>query len=322
MVLEGKKLQAGQTGNIIINCEEPVVATMDDRFVIRSYSPMETIGGGRVLDPSPRLKGRPLRDWGKKLVNNRAQRIKRYVEQAWKHPMTREEWANYFNTTEKNIQAWLAESALSLIPEQNIVYDPKDLDRGQLGLEQYLSRFHSRNPYRKAVSREAVCRELDYSQSWFDYICAKAIRAGNIVRSSGGLALTAHSVVLDPKDQRYADSITQLLKTGHFTPPSLNDIQQTSGISPSKLLEMLHLLKEQGEVVEIQTGLWYHAFWISELRRLLNDYFRKNGEITVGEFKSITATTRKAAIPLLEYCDASKLTFRVGDVREAGKALQ
>ncbi len=321
-VLERKALQAGQTGNIIINCEESVVAAMDDRFVIRSYSPMETIGGGRILDPVPQLKGRPLREWGKKLVINRPQRLEQYVNQTWKQPMTRKAWALHFNTSEKNIQAWLAESSLSLIPDVQIVYDQEDLKQGRLEMTQYLNRFHTKNPYREAVRREAVRNELDYSQPWFEFICNVAIEDGSVVGSSKGIALITHSVVLDPKDQRYAVSITQLLKAGHFTPPSLNDIRQTIDASPSKLQELLHLLKEQGVAVEIQTDLWYHMFWIIELKQLLLEYFRNKEELTVGEFKKITATTRKTAIPLLEYCDASKLTFRVGDVREAGKALQ
>ena len=139
-----------------------------------------------------------------------------------------------------------------------------------------------------------------------------------MVRSIGGIALAAHSVTLESEDQQFADRIAALLENGRFTPPSLSELRQTTGIAPSKILEMLHILKEQGLAVEIQTGLWYHKYWITELSGILNAFFQNNQELTVAEFKKITNTTRKSAIPLLEYCDSSGLTFRVGDVREAG----
>ena len=317
-VLDSKLLQPGQSGNVIIICEEPVIAAMDDRFVIRSYSPMETIGGGHVLDPNPIQKGRQLREWGKKLVKDIPQRFKQYINLEWENPLPVLEWAHRFNTAEKYVRNWLFELKLSLITERNIVYDPADLRTCRTEIEQYINRFHLKNPYRKTVSREAVRNELGFSQVWFDFVCDELIQEGLVVRSIGGIALAAHSVNLESEDQQFADRIAALLKNGRFTPPSLSELRQTTGIAPSKILEMLHILKEQGLAVEIQTGFWYHKYWITELSGILNVFFQNNQELTVAEFKKITNTTRKSAIPLLEYCDSSGLTFRVGDVRKAG----
>ena len=320
-LLKGNRLKPGATGNIIVFCEEPVVAAMDDRFVFRSYSPMETIGGGIIIDPAPDLKGRQLRDWGKTLAPEPKTRFRQFINNSRKNPQSLDQWSRRFNTGTDTISSWIKELDLAKIPDKELLFDPNDKLIDQFEILEYLKVFHKKNPYRKLLSREAVRNELGISQAWFDFLVADLIAAGKVARAQAGIALSEHEINLKPEDQKSADQIERLLLSGRFAPPSLTDLKNETGLGPAKILELLHILKENELAVEIQTGLWYHISWVIKLETILKKYFQENSELQVAKFKSLTETTRKTAIPLLEYCDANQLTFRVGDYREAGKRL-
>ena len=86
-------------------------------------------------------------------------------------------------------------------------------------------------------------------------------------------------------------------------------------------IELLHILKKNDRVVEIEQGMWIHISLIDKLKNDLSKYFSTNKEMKVSDFKTITSTSRKSAIPLLEYCDDQSFTVRQGDYRIKGEIV-
>ena len=94
-----------------------------------------------------------------------------------------------------------------------------------------------------------------------------------------------------------------------------------NGKSKPYFSELLHILKKNGRVIEIQQGMWIHISLIDKLKNALSKYFSTNKEMKVSDFKIITSTSRKSAIPLLEYSDNQSFTVREGDYRIKGEVI-
>ncbi len=320
-LVSGRKLLPGQEANVIIHCEEPLVAAVEDRFVIRSYSPMETIGGGVVLDAHPELKGRALRVWTKDLAVDLHERFMQYVNQDWRRPLTPSQWSSRFALSESQLDLCISDNELLTDRDSGVIYNSDCLVMGKKLVVDYLTEFHRKNPYRKNLSRQALISELQLSPVWFGILARYLVEESTLVGDRGGYALARHSVELSESDQIAADKIENVLKSAGLVPPTLTELPGLAGTTPNKVLELLYVLKDNDTVIEIQPGFWLHTDWLKELKARLKVHFAQQKELSVVVFKEITGTTRKTAIPLLEYCDATQITFRLGDVREAGKAL-
>ncbi len=320
ILLGDRRLSAGNRANVLIECEQPVVAATDDCFVIRSYSPMETIGGGRILDVDPPRRSRDYRSWGQQVAVDPSQRLADFVNRDCRQPKTVDQWARVWQTSRDSILKYIADSGLETSTSE-IIFLPADRQRLLKDIVDFIKQYHQKNPYRNYASRDTVRTALKLAPHWFDDLIAELASEETIVSASGGLALSGHSVRMSVNDQKAADSLIQVLRDGDYTPPALNELPEMTGLNPSRVSELLHILREQSLVVEVQTGIWYHQPVIDQLIKELQQYFKTNESLKVGDFKELTGTTRKTAIPLLEYCDSREITFRVGDAREAGRRL-
>ena len=94
------------------------------------------------------------------------------------------------------------------------------------------------------------------------------------------------------------------------------------GDDPKKALSLLHVLKNDKKIIEIKQGLWIHTTLLDKLKHELSQYFASSREMKVSDFKKITSSSRKSAIPLLEYCDKQSFTIRQEDMRIKGDKIE
>jgi selenocysteine-specific elongation factor len=102
-----KSLEAGQSGNVLFLMEKPIAALMNERFILRSLSPMETMGGCAVLDSNPVPIRKELKLWTETLKENPSERFIQFVSQNWKSPKSLGNWARQFQTTENQLKIWI-----------------------------------------------------------------------------------------------------------------------------------------------------------------------------------------------------------------------
>jgi len=315
------ELKGGQSGNIIIHLEKPMVAAMDDRFVLRSYSPMETIGGGQILDPQPVGKWKTIKDWASKLKTPINERFNQYIERFRDHPRTVAEWSRVFHHPEAWIRSLIETNGLSVVPENDLVFKPEDLEWLTGAIEGFLNDFHRDNPYRVSVSGEVIKQEFGLSDRWGDWVLDNMVSKGIIVGKDAGYALAGHQIALTGEDQRKADAISDLLYGSRFMSLKVTEIASATNLDEQRVVELLHVLKNQGRVMEIQRELWLDCRRFDELIAEIRRFFDGHSKLTVPDFKDITSLTRKTAIPLLEYLDARGFTEREGNERIRGEKL-
>jgi len=305
-------LEAGQSGNALFYLEKPIAALMDERFIIRSLSPMETIGGCVVLDSNPMPIRKELKLWTASLQESSSERFKQFVSQYWKSPKSLGNWSRHFQTTESQVKNWIKSKEIK--NEKGFLFTSEKRDESMEYIREVLTQFHKDNPYKKSLSQDRLKDATHFSTNWLSYILD--YMGDELINVEGGFALKSHSVVLSDSDASLAKILEDSVKQAGY---AILNAKELSSENPKITLEILYILKGEGKIIEVGRGLWIHGDVLDKLKDDLCLFFTANPQLNVSDFKTITNTTRKSAIPLLEYCDKHGLTERVGNSRIKGE---
>jgi selenocysteine-specific elongation factor len=129
------------------------------------------------------------------------------------------------------------------------------------------------------------------------------------------VALAGHHVSLSPEETRLSERLEALFRDGGANPPDLAEAAKSIVLDARRAEKLLHLLLGRGRLVRIPDGKIFHAAAIAELKRRLWSHRATSPTIDIGAFKDLSGTSRKNAIPLLEYLDQTLVTRREGSVR-------
>ena len=314
-----KKLPAGSKANVILNLEKFVVAASDDRFVLRTYSPMTTIGGGMVLTTFI-SKGAKVGSWVSTLDVDPVQRFGQLVDSVSTQPHTISEWALLNQCTDEKVHGWITKLDLQTT-EKDIVISNKVLNESKKIVINTLHSFHKKKPLRSSMGVDIIQQESKLGIIWLEEVITMMKKDGIIKFVESGVALASHKVELIGGTAELSIKMESHLIEVGFTPLTTAELSYTFHESDKQVLEVLHVLKGDKKVSEIENGTWMHNKNRTKLRQALIDYFDKHKEMEVADFKNITALTRKFAIPMLEYCDKEGLTYRNGNQRSKGDNL-
>jgi len=127
--------------------------------------------------------------------------------------------------------------------------------------------------------------------------------------------LAIHRVQLAVDQEEVTRRLEALYRQGQLTPPTLKEVEASLKLPLTKIQPLLAVLVNQGNLVKVKEDLYFHTEAIAQLKAKLVDFLKKNGEISIPQFKDLTQTSRKFTIPLLEYFDGHRVTVRVGEAR-------
>jgi len=322
--------EAGQVVGVQFRLDFPVALVKDDRFVIRSYSPVYTIGGGGVLNPIPQKHKRFKADviqGLKGLVDGPPEEIIPYhIEQSGYHGRTFSDLRIMSNISEKHLdriqQDLMAKQVIRLIDKDNRIFiHGKMFDNLKQEITGCLSRYHTANPLKTGMPKEELKSKLpsDVSPRLFNMAVNQMINDGSVVLDGDMIRLKDHVVSLGV-DQ--ADVKTKIMETYRETglqPPYFKDLSKLLSIDPSQARDVLRLLTQEDRIIKAKEDLYFDAEAVNELKKKLVSFLESNGEIGAPQFKEMTGVSRKYMIPLLEYFDNKQVTIRIGDVRRLRK---
>jgi len=314
-----KKLPAGSKANVNLDLEKSTVAASGDRFVLRTYSPMTTIGGGMVLTTFI-PKGVKVSSWVSALDVDPVQRFGQLVHSFSTQPHTLSAWALLNQCTDEKVHKWITKLDL-LTTKKGIVFTHKILDESKKIIISTLNTFHQRKPLRRSMGVDILQQESRLSTIWLEEVVAMMKKEGIVKFVESGLALTSHKVELVGGTAELSRKMENNLTEVGLTPVTTAELSQKFNENDKRVLEVLHVLKGDKKVSEIENGTWMHNENIAKLRQALINHFNQNNEMGVTDFKNITALTRKFAIPMLEYCDKQGWTDRSGNQRSKGDNL-
>ena len=294
---------------------EDIVLLPGDRFILRRPAPMDTIGGGVIVDAHPlRLKRGQIRPKPDPRV------LAPWTERVDRSGLSGRPLASL--AAELGRSPDEAEAALAQLASDGTVVRAAGLVFGGVAWRAAgahalatIEAFHTKEPLRSGMAREALRAEVARPmppEAFRELLNELAARAE--VRLVGDrVARAGHQVVLSPGDRGHAMAIEEAFRRAGLDPPSIEDVlRESGGANAAKLRDWL---VEEGRLVKIRDGRLFHADALEDLRRRLREFARTSSTIEIGAFKELAGATRKNAIPLLEQFDEERLTRREGNVR-------
>jgi selenocysteine-specific elongation factor len=333
VVLLGQNdLAAGASCFAQLRLETPALALPGDHFIIRSYSPTVTIGGGAIVDPLPhkhRLREGALvaAQLEKLAAADEVERMALLVEMAGERGLGQAEVAARSGSTDEVIKR-AAEAIIkarrAVVASQNpLLLVARPAFEGLAGqVRALLKEFHARAPLESGMGREEM-REKIFAHlppEIFRAVIAQLVERNEVVAEKDLLRLSTHRVALSAEEQAAKDHLSATFASAALQPMSLEEAIAKAGpqfgIDPARAQRFAQMLINSGELVRV-ADLIFHRSALDGLRDTLRKFKAERGaRIDVGAFKDLTGVSRKYAIPLLEYLDRQRVTRRVGDARE------
>ncbi|MCY4382601.1 MAG: selenocysteine-specific translation elongation factor [Nitrospinae bacterium] len=318
-------LEPGDSSFAQIRLEEPIVVLPRDRFVIRSYSPIITIGGGEILDIMPR-KHRRLRSSSLEHLKSLHQgdETERLLILLRDSRLNGVELADLTgrltlkpSDIQKTIQELSSQREVQIIDQTNFFsMTTAHFNTAQKNILSFLCEYHAENPLRTGAPREEVRGKAgEINEKIFAAALKHLSESNEIVENGAILRLASHSVEIDEKLGEVKTKLESVYKNAHFQPPSVEDAFSQSGGKGNSNRNALQILIDEGALLRLKDNIIYHRHALSEAENLLREHLSQNNEITAAEFRDLLGITRKHAIPLLEYFDTARITLRVEDKR-------
>ena len=315
-----KKLEKGHSGNLILDLELSIAVAMDDRFVIRSYSPMETIAGGIVLDPNPSGTWSAMRELARTIPVDPKERFGYLVSHHWKKPNSTRRWKSLFFNSSEQIDKWQDELEI-IKTSKGFLFSKKGAENAQDELQSFFNQSYASNPFRPVITADAIKTSLKWSEAWFEIMVKKMLKTGILIGEKGGYALSGYTPEFSQKDLDELSRVETIMNQSGSEPILFREITELCGHNPKRVGDLIHILMEQGKVQGLGSNFYLHHTNLKSLLHDIRTFFKTNHTLTVADFKNLTGLSRKTAIPLLEYLDKNQFTIRQENIRIIGDAL-
>jgi selenocysteine-specific elongation factor len=321
-----KELAPGQSAFAQLRLQDDVLVLAGDRFIVRQFSPVTTIGGGEVLDP---LARRPtVRDTGRVAFletlerDDKTEILSAMTERAVLG-LTFEDMIARTGWLEDEIAA-AAKNLIGTGRAKNISAEPlvllagRAFDEVRQKINSRVEKFHKENPLLPGISREDLRSSLGrrvrpeaFRAALDDLLAQKKLEAQvEIVKRAGS------SINLDPEEARAKEQTEKAFAAAGLAVPAVKEVLSKLPVEAKRAEKILQILLREKTLVRVTPDLIFHRDALAQLRDRLSVFKKTKGErISVPVFKELTGITRKYAIPLLEYLDRERVTRRAGDER-------
>jgi len=295
---------------------EDTVLLPGDRFILRRPSPIDTIGGGIVLDAHPARIRRARDAAGAPAAGGDGAWVER-VERGGAAGRAAAVVAAELGLSPEETEASLARlsSAGTIVKAAGLLVSGALWSKLQSAVVEALQGFHAAEPLRSGITREALRVKVERAMpaEVFRELLSTLAAGGRLRVAGDRVSLAGHQVVLAAADEARATRIEDAFRRAGIDPPAIDDVlRDVGGPSAARLRDWL---VEEGRLVKIRDGRLFHAEALEEVRRKLREFSGTSSTIDIGAFKALAGATRKNAIPLLEQFDEERLTQREGNVR-------
>jgi selenocysteine-specific elongation factor len=325
--LESNEIPPGQETFIQIRLEAPAALLPGDRFVLRSYSPAITIGGGQILDPNPiphrARQEKTLSALGLMLEGDPARRLEEVLRSSAARPLPLSALVPATGmdkeTLMRHLEALIREGRAVLIQEREegylhaVVYH-----QIQEQILRQLSLFHQQEPLKDGMMQEDLRNKLSPSPeiSVFQKVLSHLKGEGKVALEKAKVRLAAHRPQLGPEEEKIKSALEKIYQEAGFQPSSLSEVLPKAAQDSRRASDLVRLLIDEGILIRVKGDLLFHRESYEKAKEVLLGLLQQKGStVSVPEFKDMLGVSRKWAIPLLEHFDEIKLTRRVGDER-------
>ena len=314
------QVRPGETCFAQLRLPEPVLLLPGDRFIVRQFSPVITIGGGVVLENTPprRITNRDNYVHLLKVLaqGSPATALRERVLALGSAGLTLDDAVSRTGLQPRDIELMLP-SLDGVLRVGNTLMPTTTVASLRNNLLRAAEAFHSRNPLAPGMSKEELRTALgNVPPEVFADIFAAAVREKKLELAGDLVRLPGRGVVMKDEEAESKKTIEHVFSSAGLKVPFLRDVLAGLKVDKTRAQKIVTLLLRDKVLIKISEDLVFHRTALEDLRHQLKTYKAKSPKIDVGKFKDMTGVSRKYAIPLLEYMDRERVTRRVGDERE------
>jgi selenocysteine-specific elongation factor len=317
---ETKQLNPGSESFAQLRLSAPLLLLPGDRFIIRQFSPVITIGGGVVLDafpmPKQRLDARERLLTAGATGNHERMLTARIARRgpsgiSLERLITETGWAA--NAIRAKLDPWLRNGATAKLG--NYFLAPGSVSGLKAALLSAVELFQTQNPLSPGMSQQTLREKFALDAEVFSAVITQLVKEGKAEAAGDIIHLRGRGVVMKDEEAASRKMIEQAFSAAGLKVPALKDVLASLKIDKARAQKLVTLLLRDKVLIKVSDDLVFHQIALTELRKNLAVQKASSPKIDVGRFKDLTGVSRKYAIPLLEYLDRERVTKRVGDER-------
>lgn len=327
VILDKEEIMPGDSAYVQLRLEQPLTAQRNDRFVIRNYSPMYTLGGGIIIDPSPKKAKRFDEDYINELKikesGNSESILEKNIEKLSSIYPDFDTILKALGKNEENMHNKLKNliedgKVIMLTALDKPVYIHKSfVKQKREELEKYLTKFHKDNPLKPGASKEEIKNKIfgkTIKQKTYDEIL-EILRDKNVISIHGSyISIYNFQIIYSKEQQIIRNNIINEYRDGRYIPPKYDELLQNE--KNKKDFKMIYdSLLDSGELIKLSEECVFLKEYYDEAKDKVLSFIKSNGKISASQARDMLNTSRKYAVALLEYFDNIKLTKRVEDIR-------
>ncbi|MBZ5599734.1 MAG: selenocysteine-specific translation elongation factor [Acidobacteriia bacterium] len=313
-----KQMKPGDEQYVQLRLAEPALLLPGDRFILRQFSPVVTIGGGFVLDASPSIRKQPQVEVATLLTTLMTGSPEQVLEARVKHRgvagLRLQDVPGEMNVRMED--ATRLAKAAGLVWCSQVLVAPSAFASARGMVRQTVEKFHGANPLVAGISKEELRERTRIGPEVFQSVLSMMVEKKELEVAGELVHLPGRGVVMKDEEAESKKIIESAFASAGLKVPALRDVLAGLKVDKTRAQKIVTLLLRDKTLVKISKDLVFHESALLELRRQIAAYKTKSLRIDVGQFKELTGITRKYAIPLLEYLDRERVTKRVGDARE------
>ena len=331
VLLDRESLLPGDSCYAQLRLTEPLASKRGDRFVIRFYSPLETIGGGVILDEAPLrhkagdsavLEALAIRESG-----SGNQKLVQVIAGFGYALPNKQKLCGELNLEEAELQEQLEElvalgKVLELLPDRYLAASV--LDQAWDGCRKLLEAYHTANPLHAGMKLAELRQKLlpGTELAVADGVLAELAAEGRIKRVADRYAMAEFTVHFTKRQNAIRDKLLQTYRKADLEVPGVDEVYPMFLPKEKEdCKQVLESLISSGQLVMLTPQLYYHHQTFDRVLEQTRAFFAEKEELTLAEFRDMLGTSRKYALAVLEYYDRNKMTKKEGDIRRAGVAL-
>ena len=314
-LLENKEALPGETTWVQFILDEPLAVVNGDHYVIRS--PMDTLGGGIILDSHPAQRHRRFRP---ETIANLKARSEGKLEATImtilksKPPLELDKLVSESGLNRESVLSGIESliqqgMAVSVGDDNNaLIFTISAWQQMSENILAAVRDYHRQLPIRPGIPKAEINNKIKLGKHFQDAL-QKLFSEGFLVEESSLVHLPDFRIKISPAQQLQIDTYLRQLKLNPYSPAPDISLEQ----------DLLNFLVYRGEVIKTAGGVVFEVAAFSQMVSLILAHIKKNGKITVAETRDLLGSSRKYVLALLEHMDEMKLTKRVGDERVAGE---
>jgi selenocysteine-specific elongation factor len=318
---QGFKVAPGGEAFARIRLPEPVLLLPGDRFILRQFSPVVTIGGGVVLDaaPIPGFKQVTVDALLQHAVAGRmSELLGLRVARRWYRGFTMAQAVAETGLRPSVIQRHLSEPLANgtVLKFGDVFLHSYTMGALTMLIPQTLAGFHEKNPLVPGMAKETLRGQYTLIPEVFAAVLERLVQQKKLEVSGDLVRLPGRGVVMKDEEAESKKTIEDAFYTAGLRVPALHEVLAALKIDKARAQKIVTLLLRDRVLVKVSDELVFHRSALEQLRAQVAALKTKSPVIDVAAFKEMTGVSRKYAIPLLEYLDRERVTKRVGDSRQ------